>query len=286
MERKYKDISTDKIKESNIVWIISNWTWEKIPKKYLKKNKVVASIYQIDFDKFDKKEEQNFKKMDQYVDFYHVISKKTKEQLEQLTNKEVFSIPFWINQENLFYIEEKSALRKKYDYLENDFIVGSFQRDTEGSDLVSPKLIKGPDIFLEVVQNLNESKNLKVLLAGTRRQYIISNLEKLGISYKYYEMVNINTLNELYNILDLYIVSSRLEGGPQAIIECATTKTPIISTDVGVASEILHSDSIYTLENFENAKPMVEYAYKKSIEFKIPSGMEKFREMFEYLHES
>ena len=50
--------------------------------------------------------------MDQYVDFYHVISKKTKEQLEQLTNKEVFSIPFWINQENLFYIEEKSALRK------------------------------------------------------------------------------------------------------------------------------------------------------------------------------
>ena len=27
-----KDISTDKIKESNIVWIISNWTWEKIPK--------------------------------------------------------------------------------------------------------------------------------------------------------------------------------------------------------------------------------------------------------------
>ena len=148
-----KDISTDKIKESNIVWIISNWTWEKIPKKYLKKNKVVASIYHIDFDKFDKKEEQNFKKMDQYVDFYHVISKKTKEQLEQLTNKEVFSIPFWINQENLFYIEEKSALRKKYDYLENDFIVGSFQRDTEGSDLVSPKLIKGPDIFLEVVQN-------------------------------------------------------------------------------------------------------------------------------------
>ena len=25
---------------------------------------------------------------------------------------------------------------------------------------------------------------------------------------------------------------------------------------------------------------------KKSIEFKIPSGMEKFREMFEYLYES
>ena len=43
-------------------------------------------------------------------------------------------------------------------------------------------------------------------------------------------MVNFDQLNELYNCLDLYIVSSRLEGGPQAIIECALSKTPIIST--------------------------------------------------------
>ena len=45
-------------------------------------------------------------------------------------------------------------------------------------------------------------------------------------------------LNKLYNILDLYIVSSRIEGGPQAILESSITKTPILSTDVGVASEI------------------------------------------------
>ena len=30
-------------------------------------------------------------------------------------------------------------------------------------------------------------------------------------------------------MLDMYIVSSRLEGGPQAILESALTKTPIIS---------------------------------------------------------
>ena len=43
-----------------------------------------------------------------------------------------------------------------------------------------------------------------------------------------------NELNELYNCLDLYIVSSRYEGGPQAIFECALTKTPIISTNVAL----------------------------------------------------
>ena len=55
-------------------------------------------------------------------------------------------------------------------------------------------------------------------------------------------MASTETLNELYNILDIYIVSSRLEGGPQAILESAITKTPIISSDVGVASQILNQN--------------------------------------------
>ena len=48
-------------------------------------------------------------------------------------------------------------------------------------------------------------------------------------------MADILLVNKLYNILDLYLVTSRIEGGPQAILECALTKTPILSTDVGVA---------------------------------------------------
>ena len=55
---------------------------------------------------------------------------------------------FWINQKNWFNIEDKEFLRDKYQISINDYIVGSFQRDTEGFDLKSPKLIKGPDIFI------------------------------------------------------------------------------------------------------------------------------------------
>ena len=55
------------------------------------------------------------------------------------------------------------------------------------------------------------------------------------INYKYFEMTSFQNLNELYNILDLYIVSSRYEGGPQSIRNC-NDKNPIISTDVGIAS--------------------------------------------------
>ena len=40
-------------------------------------------------------------------------------------------------------------------------------------------------------------------------------------------MADLELLNNLYNILDLYLVTSRLEGGPQAILESAITKTQL-----------------------------------------------------------
>ena len=44
-------------------------------------------------------------------------------------------------------LNNKNELRNKYGFNFNDFVIGSFQRDTEGKDLTSPKLIKGPDIY-------------------------------------------------------------------------------------------------------------------------------------------
>ena len=94
-------------------------------------------------------------------------------------------------------------------------------------------------------------------------------------------MVDFEVLNELYNCLDLYIVSSRIEGGPQAILECGITKTPIISTDVGVASEILSSESIFNMDDFEQAKPNTQVAYDNSVKYSLENGMKKYQNMFQ-----
>jgi len=172
-------------------------------------------------------------------------------------------------------------LRNKYGLPLDAYIIGSFQRDTEGSDSRSPKLIKGPDRLIQIIKSKNkEFDKVFILLSGKRRQYIIKELENLNINYKYFEMVNTDQLNELYNCLDLYVVASRIEGGPQAIIECALSKTPIISTDVGVASEFLHSNSIFKMENFEKAIPNTEYAFQKSQAYTIPAGFKEYKEMF------
>ena len=83
----------------------------------------------------------------------------------------------------------------------------------------------------------------------------------------------------MYNCLDLYICSSRYEGGPQAIPECAATKTPIISTDVGCAEEYLHPSSIFTMPKYSSAKPNVDFAFKNAKKKLLPNGINRFRDI-------
>ncbi len=279
--RDNKSISTKYINFADLIWIIAPWQWTNISKKHLETKTVVCSIYHIEEEKMNDRYLKEFYERDSYVSEYHVISKKTKTQLEKLTDKKITSIPFWVNQKIFFEIKDKTKLRKKYNFQTDEYLVGSFQRDSEGENPKLPKLVKGPDQFIEIVKKLNESnEKLKVLLTGKRRDYVINELRKNDINYELFEMVDFTTLNELYNCLDLYIVASRIEGGPQSILECATNKTPIISTDVGVASEILSKDSIFELDNFSNSVPNIEFAYNSSLKFHLPSGYDEFINFF------
>ena len=73
-------------------------------------------------------------------------------------------------------------------------------------------------------------------------------------------MVSLNTINNLYNCLDLYLVASRCEGGPRSIVECGLTNTPIISTRVGISTELMDEQLLFDADNWET--------YKNAIEFK------------------
>ena len=278
------DISTTKIEQSDLVWIISPWTWKTLNKKKLKSKKVVCTIHHIDPGKFNL---DDFKRLDNFVDFYHVISKKTIKELKKVNEKKIFYLPFWIDNKKWFEISNKEHLRKINSFDSSVYLVGSFQRDTEKGRKKLPKLEKGPDIFIDVIKQLsNKHKNLEVVLTGQRRDFIISELNKLKIKFHYLGMVDYKKLNQLYNCLDLYVVSSRIEGGPAAIMECAITKTPIVSTDVGIASEVLYTDSIYGQQEFLRAVPNVDYAFSNIQKFITPLGFDSFISLFEEIYEN
>ncbi len=150
-----------------------------------------------------------------------------------------------------------AALVERWAIPTDRYLIGSFQRDTEGTDLASPKLVKGPDILAQVVLEVSRrSGRGHVVLAGPRRAWIRRRLREVGVPFTFVgtevegDDLGINTLpsetmNILYNLVDVYLVSSRMEGGPQAVIEAAAAGCKVLSTDVGHARDILHPECIW-----------------------------------------
>lgn len=277
------NLSVEYFLKSDIFWIIAPWSFKSYKFKLIKNKKVVYTIHHI-----EEEEKINFfnniKKIDKYIDCYHVTNKKTFYELSKITNKKIFYIPFWIDPKKWFYIEDKEKLKNKYGLDYSTFYVGSFQRDSLRNEPNLPKLIKGPDIFIKNVLALKKKyPNLEVILTGRKRDFIINELTKENISFKYFEMVSQKELNELYNCLDLYIVSSRIEGGPAAIPECALTRTPIVSTNVGMASEFMNKVSIYDPKNFLDSEPDLDYLISRIQKLIIPKGFDEFYNMFNNL---
>ena len=152
------EFSTSIPGQSDVIWLVADWCYQRLSEDLLAKKKVIATVHHIVPEKFDKREADQFRHRDQFVDAYHVPCKKTEDQVSRvrsflgLPEKKIFTFPFWVNQ-TMWYpsSEEKGRIRKRLGIRDDVFLIGSFQRDTEGKDLVSPKLEKGPDLFCDIV---------------------------------------------------------------------------------------------------------------------------------------
>jgi len=133
----------------------------------------------------------------------------------------------------------KKEIRKKLGIPNNSICIGSFQKDGDGwREGNSPKYVKGPDVFCEVVKRLNEKNPVFVLLSGPARGFVKKKLQSYGIPFKHLYLKNYLNIAKLYRALDLYIVTSRAEGGPKALLESFASGVPLVSTDVGMVHDI------------------------------------------------
>lgn len=271
------DISTSNPHSADVIWLLASWCWNHIPFAFLKSKKVLTTVHHVVPEKFGPREEQQFRQRDQITTAYHVYNETTKEFIQKFTEKPIHLLGYWANQRIWKRDDDKSQLKKNFGIPEDCLVVGSFQRDTEGKDMTSPKLEKGPDLLADYLESLSKERKVHVVLAGWRRQYIISRLHAAKIGFTYHERPQQNTINKLYQTLDLYPVSARREGGPQALIECGLIGVPVISRDVGIARQVLSHASVN--DELSLAHPSIPNVES----WKLPDGYLPYRKLIQEL---
>jgi glycosyltransferase involved in cell wall biosynthesis len=146
---------------------------------------------------------------------------------------------------------ERARIRRELNFPDSALVIGSFQKDGVGWGAgMEPKMIKGPDVFLAAVKQLHaEIPDVHVLLTGPARGYVRHGLEQAGIPYRHRMLRSYREMARMYHALDAYIVASRQEGGPKAVLESMATCVPIISTRVGQATDLIqHGENGYLVD--------------------------------------
>lgn len=167
--------------------------------------------------------------------------------MENNISKEKFMrIPITVDSNKFNALDglDQNKIREDFNVPKDSFVVGSFQKDGDGwGKGNNPKLIKGPDIFVKTIKILKEKiPELFVLLSGPSRGYVKKELEKINVKYKHLNFSNYEDLIKLYKCINVYLVSSREEGGPRAIMESFASKTPLVSTNVGQAVDMIENN--------------------------------------------
>lgn len=193
----------------------------------------------------------------------------TQEFIKSYKDKVSIHQPFGINT-NFCCLSDKMKLKLRKDYKipADIYVIGSFIRSCE-------KASKNIDFFFQCVLYLKKIKEKVFLfITGEERNLTINFCKTNKIPYIYKNVSDYEEMNNIYNCLDLYIITSRAEGAPMQLYECALTKTPQVSTRVGNVSSILKDKSIIqkpTLEAFKAAYKNidVEVPFKNVQKYKI-----------------
>lgn len=109
---------------------------------------------------------------------------------------------------------------------------------TKGSD--SDRGRKGTDVLLDVVRKAAvRLPNLHVVIGGPGWEKELAELKALGISASATGYIRKSDLPALYSAIDVYLLTSRVEGGPCTVFEAMACETAVVSTRVGAVPELI-----------------------------------------------
>jgi glycosyltransferase involved in cell wall biosynthesis len=157
---------------------------------------------------------------------------------------------------------QREAARQRFAIPDGAVAIGSFQKDGVGwGDGMEPKPIKGPDVLVETAAIIARDRPVHVLLTGPARGYVKTELERRGIAFSHDYIEDYAELTTAYHALDLYLVTSREEGGPMGLMESMASHVPVVSTPVGMGPDLIEEGVTGWLAPID-AQAIAEAAHK------------------------
>ena len=210
------------------------------PTQAFKQKKVIMTWYHV---LEEDKRLLNLQTLAKQVNLIHTPAKTTMETLVAagFPAERIVVLPAGIQTTDFSRVDadKRRAIRLELQISDTAFVIGSFQKDGCGwGEGMEPKWIKGPDVFCETISRVKQSHPVHILLTGPSRGYVQHRLEQLRVPYTHRYPASYHDINRFYHACDAYLISSRLEGIPMALLESWATGIPLVSTQVGMVKDV------------------------------------------------
>lgn len=116
------------------------------------------------------------------------------------------------------------------------------------------QMYKGPDVLLKAIKILIDNK-VKVTLTWLGHGQYLEEMIRLSADLKISDYVDFKgsvdavTLTKNLDESDVFVLASRTEGLPRAIVEAMARALPCVGSDVGGIPELIREDLLFTSEN-------------------------------------
>jgi glycosyltransferase involved in cell wall biosynthesis len=164
----------------------------------------------------------------------------------------VICIPYGVDASRFVPVpsSERLGIRKSLGIASDAIVVGFFAKrsSNEGGR-------KGTDILAAAVSALcRELPTLVVLIIGPGWDELVSQLETAGVACVWLPFVrDASRMPNMYQALDFYWVTARVEGGPVTLLEAMSTGVCCMTTPVGLANDIVETDVNAVMVPFDDA---------------------------------
>jgi glycosyltransferase involved in cell wall biosynthesis len=145
----------------------------------------------------------------------------------------------------------KVRIRESLGIAPNAIVVGFFAKKSSNE-----RDRKGTDIFASGVQTLSRDlPELAVLIIGPGWDDLVAQLQSVGVKTLWIPFVSDSArMPEMFQALDFYWVTARVEGGPVTLLEAMSTGVCCVTTPVGLAKEVVENGVNGIVVDFDDSQ--------------------------------